>query len=248
VISLLPKKITGYVLLAWFGFYTLGLPLGLILNLTPEQNRSLPKTVKVDSFKTNQPKPEPAGNRFATNNLKLKTDPTLPTVGPTLPAITEKKSTPAVNRQPVKPTWKPTEPVKVTPVAGAQTVSSNSAAAPISDYQFQMLARIISAEAKGEPFYGQVAVGAVILNRVASGRFPKTIAANVLKRGQFEPVTNGSIWNEPATSAYRAARLALNGWDPTGGALYFFNPAKTSSRWIWSRPVVTRIGDHVFAV
>jgi len=115
------------------------------------------------------------------------------------------------------------------------------------EYQFQMLARIISAEAKGEPLAGQVAVGAVILNRVESGKFPNSIAQNVLKPGEFEPVANGQIWAIPSKSAYQAARLALNGWDPTYGALYFYNPAKTSSRWIWSRPVILRIGGHVFA-
>jgi spore germination cell wall hydrolase CwlJ-like protein len=118
----------------------------------------------------------------------------------------------------------------------------------VSDYQYRMLARIISAESKGEPLKGQVAVGAVILNRVRSKKFPDNIASNVLKRGQFEPVSNGHIWREPSFSAYKAARLALQGWDPTNGALYFFNPAKSTSRWIWSRPVIMRIGGHVFAV
>ncbi|HYH01673.1 MAG TPA: cell wall hydrolase [Bacillota bacterium] len=141
----------------------------------------------------------------------------------------------------------PVQPTYQTAIRQNQTVPAGSNTA-VSNYQFQILARIISAEAKGEPMEGQVAVGAVILNRVKSGKFPDTIAANVLKRGQFEPVANGHIWREPTSSAIRAARLALKGWDPTNGALYFYNPVKSSSRWIWSRTVITRIGNHVFAV
>lgn len=148
------------------------------------------------------------------------------------------------NQDTLSPSAFPTQPVG----SPRNPTVNNNPSAGLSNYQFQMLARIISAEAKGEPLKGQVAVGAVILNRVESGIFPKTIAANVLKRGQFEPVANGQIWNEPTPSAVQAARMALNGWDPTNGAIYFFNPAKTNSRWIKSRPVVTQIGNHVFAV
>jgi spore germination cell wall hydrolase CwlJ-like protein len=238
VITLLPKKITGYLLLAWFGFYSLGLPLGFILNQGQEkQYRSLPKTSQAVSPQKGLTQPQAAGNRLASNTLKADTPPKV-----------AKNEIQVDKVQPVKPTWKPADSVKWAAAAVNRTVNHKPQTATVSSYQYQMLARIISAEAKGEPFHGQVAVGAVILNRVASGRFPKSIAANVLKRGQFEPVANGQIWNEPSTSAYRAARLALKGWDPTGGALYFFNPAKSTSRWIWSRPVVTRIGDHIFAV
>lgn len=113
--------------------------------------------------------------------------------------------------------------------------------------QLYMLARIIHAEAGGEPLKGQVAVGAVILNRIRSGRFPKTVSGNVFKRGEFESVMNGYIWTEPSSSAFKAAELALKGWDPSYGALYFFNPGKSSSRWIWTRPIILKIGDHIFA-
>jgi spore germination cell wall hydrolase CwlJ-like protein len=239
VIALLAKKITGYLLLAWFGFYSLGLPLGLILNQQSVRHRSLPKTSQAVGPQKGRTQSQIAGNRLAD---------TPPKVIPALPVTLEKNEAQGTKVPAVNATWKSAQPVQGTTGAVAGNVSSKPQTAAVSSYQYQMLARIISAEAKGEPFHGQVAVGAVILNRVASARFPKSIAANVLKRGQFEPVANGSIWNEPTPSAYRAARLALNGWDPTGGALYFFNPAKTSSRWIWSRPVVTRIGDHVFAV
>jgi spore germination cell wall hydrolase CwlJ-like protein len=231
------KKITGCVLLAWLGTSLL-LPLGLIIHQAPKPYRSIPKTAQTISPRKDH---QPSGvdkSRFALRTQKLST-PLPPKANPALPAQVKKEPTPTTNRQPV-------EPVKYTPVAVPATGRRQTVA--VSDYQFQMLARIISAEAKGEPFHGQVAVGAVILNRVRSGRFPDNIAANVLKHGQFEPVANGAIWREPTPSAYRAARLALKGWDPTRGALYFFNPAKSTSRWIWSRPVVTRIGDHLFAV
>lgn len=110
----------------------------------------------------------------------------------------------------------------------------------------QMLARAIHAESKGEPYEGQVAVGAVILNRVRSADFPNTIAGVVYQPCAFEPVKRGAINETPGDSAHRAARDALNGWDPTGGALYFWNPATATSRWIWTRTVTLRIGKHVF--
>lgn len=109
------------------------------------------------------------------------------------------------------------------------------------------LARVIHAEAGGESLKGQVAVGAVLLNRIKSGKFPKTLKANIFRPGEFESVANGYIWSNPSSSSYKAARLALGGWDPTYGALYFFNPAKTRSSWIWGRPVHTVIGQHNFA-
>jgi N-acetylmuramoyl-L-alanine amidase len=118
----------------------------------------------------------------------------------------------------------------------------------ISDTQYQILVRLIHAEAGGEQLKGQVAVAAVLLNRIKSGKFPKSISANVFRNGEFESVSNGYIWsNDPSATSYKAAMLAIKGWDPTYGALYFYNPAKTSSRWIWSRPIYTRIGNHYFA-
>jgi N-acetylmuramoyl-L-alanine amidase len=147
---------------------------------------------------------------------------------------------------PIARSNKTEKPVKAATAAQLKATPAKPAAT-LSDYQFEMLARIISAEAKGEPIEGQVAVGAVILNRIKSGKFPDTVSKNVLKPGEFEPVSNGHIWRNPVSSAYKAARLAINGWDPTYGALYFYNPAKSSSRWIWSRRTITRIGDHVFA-
>lgn len=110
-----------------------------------------------------------------------------------------------------------------------------------------LLARVITAEAKGESYEGQVAVGAVILNRVRDSRFPNTLAGVVYQTHAFESVSNGTIYQPPTASAVRAARDALNGWDPSGGAVFFWNPYKPVSKWIWSRPIITQIGNHVFA-
>ncbi len=113
----------------------------------------------------------------------------------------------------------------------------------------ELLARLITAEAGGEPFQGQVAVASVILNRIEDGQFPRTITGNVFKRHEFESVSNGQIWRQPTWESYQAAKAALRGWDPTSGAKFFFNPAKVPDRsWVWSRTVIDRIGNHVFAV
>jgi N-acetylmuramoyl-L-alanine amidase len=109
-----------------------------------------------------------------------------------------------------------------------------------------LLARLISAEARGEPYEGQVAVGAVVLNRVKSSAFPNSISGVIYQKGAFSAVDDGQINLTPNDSALKAAKDAMNGWDPTGGCLYYYNPDKTSNRWIRSRPVVLRIGSHVF--
>ena len=109
-----------------------------------------------------------------------------------------------------------------------------------------LLAKVISAEARGEPYNGQVAVGAVILNRVAHPSFPNTIAGVVYEQGAFTCMVDGQIDQPIADSAFQAARDALNGADPTGGAIYYFNPDTATSAWIWSRPLITTIGRHRF--
>ncbi len=113
----------------------------------------------------------------------------------------------------------------------------------------QLLARAINGEARGEPYEGQVAVGAVILNRTRDAAFPKSIAGVIYQPGAFTAVSDGQI-NVPidsGSSVVRAARDALNGWDPTNGCIYYWNPATATSSWIWSRQVVTKIGKHNFA-
>ncbi|MBZ4687187.1 MAG: spore cortex-lytic enzyme [Clostridiales bacterium] len=110
----------------------------------------------------------------------------------------------------------------------------------------RLLARIIHGEARGEPYIGQVAIAAVVLNRVEHPSFPNTIPGVIFQPGAFSAVSDGQIWLTPDASAKRAANDALNGWDPTGGALYYWNPATATSSWIWSRSIWFKIGKHVF--
>ncbi|MBR5130890.1 MAG: spore cortex-lytic enzyme [Alphaproteobacteria bacterium] len=138
-------------------------------------------------------------------------------------------------------------------IAGRKTLlylglgsSTNSTTGGYSSSDIYLLARIIGAEARGESYVGQVAVGAVVLNRVRHSSFPDSIAGVVYQSGAFSAVRD-SNWNVPPDdTAKKAARDAINGWDPTGGAIYYYNPAKTSNQWIRTRPVVTTIGRHVF--
>lgn len=124
--------------------------------------------------------------------------------------------------------------------------ASSGASASSSGGNIDLLARLISAEARGEPYEGQVAVGAVVLNRVKHPSFPNSVSGVIFQHEAFSCVADGQF-NEPVSeSAYRAARDALNGWDPSGGAIYYFNPAKATSSWIWSRPAIVTIGDHIF--
>ncbi len=162
----------------------------------------------------------------------------------------------------VKPSAGAAPQIKQTTVGNIVTTATNTATTKtvattskkttqlisLTDKEYQYLAHAIHAEAGGEPFEGQVAVAAVLINRVRAKEFPKSMTANIFKPGEFESVSNGYIWSKPNASSYRAAELALKGWDPTNGALYFFNPAKSSSRWIWTRSVTHKIGNHWFAV
>lgn len=135
-------------------------------------------------------------------------------------------------------------------IAGPQTLNalgiSTGSVPQATESNINLLARIISAEARGEPYTGQVAVGAVVLNRVESPSFPDTISGVIYQNGAFTAINDGQFWEPIEAGCYNAARDALNGWDPTGGALYYYNPAKTSNKWIRSRPVITQIGDHLF--
>ncbi len=136
-------------------------------------------------------------------------------------------------------------------IAGEKTLSkmgiSTNSASGSSETDARLLARIINAEARGEPYTGQVAVGAVVLNRVKHSSFPNTIAGVIYQPGAFSALDDGQ-WNASMyETPYKAAKDALNGWDPTGGAIYYYNPAKTTNTWIYSRPVVCTIGKHKFA-
>lgn len=134
-------------------------------------------------------------------------------------------------------------------VVGSQTLKALGIADSGSttyDNNVTLLARVISAEARGEPYAGQVAVGAVVLNRMEHPSFPNTMSGVIYQSGAFSCLNDGQF-NEPiADSAYSAARDALNGWDPSGGAIYYFNPATATSSWIWSRPLIVIIGKHRF--
>lgn len=123
--------------------------------------------------------------------------------------------------------------------------SSNSASIVSSDHR--LLAKLVYGEARGESYKGQVAVAAVVLNRVASSSFPNTISGVIYQKGAFSCVSNGSINKTPDSTAIRAALDAMNGWDPTNGCLYFYNPRLTNDRWIRTRTIVTVIGNHSFA-
>ena len=125
---------------------------------------------------------------------------------------------------------------------------STAASAGVISADHRLLSRLVYAEARGESYKGQVAVAAVVLNRVSSASFPNTISGVIYQSGAFSCVSNGSINNTPDATAIRAARDALNGWDPTGGCLYYYNPKATSDQWIRTRTVKTVIGNHRFAV
>jgi len=125
-------------------------------------------------------------------------------------------------------------------------ISAGSSGGGGGSADVNLLARLISAEARGEPYVGQVAVGAVVLNRMEHPSFPNTMSGVIYQPGAFSCIDDGQF-NEPvADSCYKAARDALNGWDPSGGAIYYFNPVTATSKWIWSRPLITVIGKHRF--
>lgn len=135
------------------------------------------------------------------------------------------------------------------PANQTSTVQRQAAPAsriPYTQGDLDMLAHLVMAEAGSEPYQGQVGAAAVVINRVQSGRFPRSVGGVIFQTDAFESVSNGWYWNPAPASAYRAAQDALNGWDPSGGALFFFNPAKTSNAFMWARPVITQIGGHVF--
>lgn len=131
---------------------------------------------------------------------------------------------------------------------GEKAIAASTSASSSYSSDVELLARLIHGEARGEPYVGMVAVGAVVLNRVRSSKFPNTIAGVIYQAGAFDAVADGQIHLTPNEQSRRAARDALNGWDPTGGCLYYYNPATATSKWIWTREVRLNIGDHSFAV
>ncbi|MDI6878156.1 MAG: spore cortex-lytic enzyme [Desulfitobacteriaceae bacterium] len=147
--------------------------------------------------------------------------------------------------------------LKVDGVAGAQTIkelkrltgeSTNATGQPVGykNVDTNLLAKLVSAEARGEPYVGQVAVAAVVLNRIKDAAFPKSVAGVIYQPGAFSSVNDGQINMQPTSTAVRAAQEAASGVDPSHGAVFFFNPAKTSNQYIWSRPQILKIGNHIF--
>ena len=127
------------------------------------------------------------------------------------------------------------------------TSSSNSGSSSSSNSSnLNLLARLVHGEARGEPYSGQVAVAAVVLNRVKSSKFPNTVAGVIYQAGAFDVVSDGQINMSPDSTSIKAAQDAINGWDPSYGAIYYFNPNTATSKWIWSRPLTVVIGNHRF--
>lgn len=124
--------------------------------------------------------------------------------------------------------------------------SGSSGNGQFSSNDVYLLAKVIAAEGRGEPYTGQVAIGAVVLNRVSHSSFPDSIAGVIYQPGAFSAVTDSNWKVEPTAESKKAARDAINGWDPSGGAIYYYNPRKTSNKWIRTRPVITTIGAHLF--
>jgi len=126
--------------------------------------------------------------------------------------------------------------------------SSSSGGGSANSSDLNLLSRLVYGEARGEQYKGQVAVAAVVLNRVKSSNFPNTVAGVIYQRGAFDVVSDGQINLTPNKTAISAAQDALNGWDPSNGALYYFNPNTATSSWIWTRKITLTIGSHMFCI
>ncbi len=132
-------------------------------------------------------------------------------------------------------------------ISSSSSSSASSSGGGTSSSDLNLLARAVYGEGRGEPYEGQVAIAAVILNRVEDSRFPKTVAGVVYQAGAFDVVADGQINLSPNNTAYQAARDAMNGWDPTYGCVYYYNPRTATNQWIKSLPISVRIGKHVFS-
>ena len=137
---------------------------------------------------------------------------------------------------------------KQTAAAMGVSLTGAISAALYQESELSLLARLVSGEARGEPYIGQVAVAAVVLNRVRSDEFPDTISGVIFQPGAFDAVWDGQFDLTPTDSCIRAARDAINGWDPTGGCVYYYNPSTATNEWIWTRQVQLTIGRHAFAI
>lgn len=129
---------------------------------------------------------------------------------------------------------------------GISSSNSSSSSGENNSNDLNLLSRVVYSEARGEPYVGQVAVAAIVLNRVSHSSFPNSVAGVVYQSGAFDAVSDGQINLTPDSTARKAAQDAINGWDPTYGCIYYFNPSTATSKWIWSRPQVLTIGKHIF--
>ena len=129
---------------------------------------------------------------------------------------------------------------------GISSSNSSSSSGGNNSNDLNLLSRVVYSEARGEPYVGQVAVAAIVLNRVSHSSFPNSVAGVVYQSGAFDAVSDGQINLTPDSTAKKAAQDAINGWDPTYGCIYYFNPSTATSKWIWSRPQVLTIGKHIF--
>ena len=129
---------------------------------------------------------------------------------------------------------------------GITSSSSSSSSSSSYSSNLNLLSRVIYGEARGEPYTGQVAVGAVVMNRIKSSSFPNTLSGVVYQSGAFDAVKDGQVNLTPDSTARKAAQDAMNGWDPSYGAIYYFNPSTATNKWIWSRPMTVIIGKHRF--
>lgn len=153
--------------------------------------------------------------------------------------------------------WKPGGTTTARPPAtssgggGTAGTTATKPSLPATNYGFsandiKLMANAVYGEARGEAYIGQVAVAAVILNRIKNSSFPNTVSGVIFEPGAFTAVADGQIWFTPNETAKKAVQDAMNGWDPTNGAIYYFNPATATSKWIWSRPQIKKIGKHIF--
>lgn len=137
--------------------------------------------------------------------------------------------------------WRPS-----TNTGTASTTTTRVTKSSFSDKDIRLMANAVHGEARGEPYRGKVAVAAVIINRTKSPSWPNTPAGVIFEPGAFTAVSDGQIWLTPDAESKRAVQDAISGWDPTDGAVYYFNPKTATSKWIWSRPQIKQIGEHIF--
>lgn len=128
----------------------------------------------------------------------------------------------------------------------AEAANAGQSSGGFSENEIRLMSQAVYGEARGEPYVGQVAIAAVILNRIENEKFPDTVSGVIFQPGAFTAVADGQIWMTPDETSRKAVMDAINGWDPAEGCIYYFNPSTATSKWIWSRPQKKKIGKHIF--